>query len=470
MVKRVSFFLLLFLGIALAGCSNPTFCSTPYILSGGDCCLDTNKDTICDNTQKIPDEDQQPSALVPVSRDPTAIISPRSSSQQTTSEGVLLTVTTDDDPFLGNETSAISFVVFGDYVDATTQRFHQELLPVLLERYGNRMKYVFRNYPEINNDNALLAAEASECADAQGKFWDYHDALFHYSHRLTLSLLRRIATDQGLDVDAFETCLFSHRFKDEVLQDRQDGTAAGAIRVPTFFINNRKLLGLKSLETFDAVFQDLLSSEIQQERGKILTAHSTGVAYALLEGPAALDPSLSNSPYSNRLELIDAQFTVTATDITPEDSGTSRDTATLTATYTSKSPALQGKDTYTLALTSLLSEGVSHSFYGGVGIHVPVHGNSGIGTRYLPRSDAYLTLWGLANVSKNDELLAEDALVHFMITKGIRDEKNQLLSEQDEQDIEAYLLVSGPSKDKPLRGITQGFLYLFWPDLNLREL
>src|SRR3989338_1022862 len=144
------------------------------------------------------------------------------------------------------------------------QRFHKEVLPQIMETYGDKIRYVFRNFPELNNEQAQLAAEASECADEQGNFWEYHDYLFAHNTRLTLSSLRQVAVETGLDLDAFEACFFSHRFK----------------------------------------------GELQAERGTTLSAQSTGLSYIILPGPAASEPTITNSPYSNHLELVDAVFSV----------------------------------------------------------------------------------------------------------------------------------------------------------------
>lgn len=467
MVKNIfPFFLpLLFLGFLISGCS-PTFCSTPYILSGGDCCLDKNEDAICDARQELPSDEQE--EYVQTASQEQERERPATQQQPlTTEEGILLTVDPDDDPVQGNAYAEVFILEFGDYADERSQRFHKEVLPKILQAYGTKIKYVFRNFPETNNEQAQLSAEASECADEQKKFWDYHERLFAQSHRLTLSSLRQMAMETGLDMDAFEACLFSHRYKSEVLADKEDGLVAGVSSTPTFFINNKKVIGFKPFEKFDEVFRDIFYEELQAERGTTITATPVGLAYAILPGPAALEPSVTGSPYSNHLELVDAVFSVSATDITPRDSGTSQDTAALSVTYSSKHPLLTGKDIYTITLQHLLTEGVSHSFFGGVGTQVDLHGNTGVGTRYLPRSTVYLTLWGAADVKKNGKPFIEDALVHFMITPGIRNEKHILLSAQEDTDIEAYLLVS--ARDKTSLPFDGGFLHLFWPEVHLGQ-
>ena len=470
MVKRAFSYLaiILFLGLFLTGCT-PTFCSTPYILSGGDCCLDKNQDAICDEQQDLSPEEREEYASPLVSASSPKTTSPSlSTTLKTDDEGVVLTIDPDDDPSQGNVNSDVLLIAFGDYSDSGMQRFHKEVLPQIMETYGDKIRYVFRNFPELNNEQAQLAAEASECADEEGKFWDYHNYLFAHNTRLTLSSLRQVAVETGLDLDAFEACFFSHRFKDEVQADKEEGLSYGVAHSPTFFLKNQKIVGYKAYDKFDILFQDIFYKELQAERGTTINAQSTGLSYIILPGPAALEPSITNSPYSNSLELVDAVFSVSATDITARDSATSLDQASLSATYSSKRGNLgSNRDIYTITLTDLLTEGVSHSFFGGVGLEVPIHGNTGVSTRYLPRSTTYLTLWGLGTLSKNGQVLAENSFMHFMVTRGIRDSQNNLLSEEEETDIEAYLLISPPEGTTlPFEG---NFLYLYWPDVNLRQ-
>src|SRR3989344_1444711 len=114
MVKRAfPFFLLtIFLALFLLGCS-PTFCSTPYILSDNGCCLDKNKDNLCDAQQDLSDADKKPSAQ-PLALVDTPQASPDPSEQDflLTNEGILLTVHPDDDPSQGNTASDALFIVF----------------------------------------------------------------------------------------------------------------------------------------------------------------------------------------------------------------------------------------------------------------------------------------------------------------------------------------------------------------------
>ncbi len=467
MVKRA--FLLVFFLLAatvfLGGCS-PTFCSTPYILSDGDCCLDKNSDTICDAQQDISSE-REDSALAQPQQErnlSSGVLSPK-----TTREGIIYTISADDDPFLGNPEADVVLVEFGDYIDKNSQRFQHELLPQLLELYGTKIKYVYRNYPDASNEYAQLAAEASECAREQGKFWEYHELLFANTYHITPSNIHRFAGDLGLNTVQFSQCLTVEKYRAEVEGDRADGSAASVPYAPTFFINNKRIVGFKTLDKFKAIFDELFYDDLRLERGTIITSRSSADAYRILEGPAVLGDQPPLSPYSNRLEIADATFVVSAEDLTPRDSLTSLDSASLNVTYIARSSDEFSRDTYHITLTSLLFEGVSHSYFGGVATDISLYGNTGIGTRYLPRTRASLALWGLADIYQNDQLVAADQFIHFAIVQGVRDDHNNILQQSEATDVEAYLLVSGKDSSNSLSFFSDGYLYLFWPDVNLRQ-
>ncbi|GEM_PF-1228239 len=468
MVKRAFPFLffVVFLGVLLNGCS-PTFCSTPYILSNGDCCLDKNADDICDQQQDLylNEREEYASAQPQEERN----LSSGTPSPKTTREGIIYTVSADDDPFLGNPDADVVLVEFGDYVDKNSQRFQHELLPQLLELYGTKIKYVYRNYPAVSNQYAQLAAEASECAREQDKFWEYHELLFANTYHITPSNIYRFAEEIGLNIAQFSQCLTVEKYRAEVEHDRADGSAANVPYTPTFFINNKRVVGFKTLDKFKEIFDELFYDDVRLERGTTITARSSTDAYRILEGPAVLEDQTPLSPYSNRLEVAEASFVISAQDLTPRDGPTSLDVASLNVTYVARPSTGFLRDAYRIALTSLLSEGVSHSYFGGVATDISLYGNTGIGTRYLPRTRASLALWGLADIYQNDRLVASDQFVHFVIVQGIRDEHNNILQHSEETDVEAYLLVSGKDHDNSLSFFDGGYLYLFWPDVNLRQ-
>jgi len=128
----------------------------------------------------------------------------------------------------------------------------------VLSAYGDRIRFVYRNFPLGNHPNARPAAEAAQCANEQGKFWPYHDRLFGDQRRLSEDELKRTAADLGLDAPRFNACVDSHKYKDVVDADIRDGEEAGVTGTPAFFVNGRLLSGAQPYEAFKRVIDEEL--------------------------------------------------------------------------------------------------------------------------------------------------------------------------------------------------------------------
>jgi Na+/H+ antiporter NhaA len=114
----------------------------------------------------------------------------------------------------------------------------------LRERFGDRLRYVFRHVPLVDvHPHARLAAEAAEAAGAQGRFWEMHDRLFAGQDRLTAADLLEHAAAAGLDVPRFARDLGSSRFARRVEEDVESAEASGVTGTPTFFVNGRRHTG-----------------------------------------------------------------------------------------------------------------------------------------------------------------------------------------------------------------------------------
>ncbi|PRY48416.1 Na+/H+ antiporter NhaA [Geodermatophilus tzadiensis] len=114
----------------------------------------------------------------------------------------------------------------------------------LRERFGDRLRYVFRHVPLADvHPHARLAAEAAEAAAAQGRFWELHDRLFAEQDRLTPGDLLEHAAAVGLDVVRFSRDLGSGRYARRVQQDVESAEASGVEGTPTFFVGDRRHAG-----------------------------------------------------------------------------------------------------------------------------------------------------------------------------------------------------------------------------------
>src|SRR5207247_2982077 len=110
-----------------------------------------------------------------------------------------------------------------------------------------RVKLSFRDFPVRSlHPQAEAAAEAARCAEEQGKFWEYHDALFADQSKLDAAGLASTARSLGLDEKSFQSCQASGKFKAQIDTDLRDGSKAGVEGNPGFFVNGVFINGSQS--------------------------------------------------------------------------------------------------------------------------------------------------------------------------------------------------------------------------------
>lgn len=172
-------------------------------------------------------------------------------------------VSQDDDPFVGAEDAPVTIIAFEDFQCPFCQRFNWEVMPRLKRLYidTGKAKFVFRDFPLSHlHPMAQKAAEAAECADEQGKFWEYHDILFEKQNFLSVDNMKEWAAKEGLNSEQFNECLDSGAMEGEVLRDQTDGRRAGASSTPTIFINGVPIKGLYQSK----VYEDLIEHELSR--------------------------------------------------------------------------------------------------------------------------------------------------------------------------------------------------------------
>ncbi len=96
----------------------------------------------------------------------------------------------------------------------------------------------------------IAEAEAAECADEQGKFWEYHDKLFENQQALDAASLKQHAKDLGLDTTVFDNCLDNGDMASEVQKDFQDGQGHSVSGTHTFFVNGQNIVGAQPFSVF----------------------------------------------------------------------------------------------------------------------------------------------------------------------------------------------------------------------------
>ena len=182
-------------------------------------------------------------------------------------------VSLDDDPVKGNPNAPVTVIEFSDFQCPFCSRFYQQTLSSLQENYidTGKIKFVYRDLPLDNlHPNARTAAIAAECADEQGKFWEYHNVLFEKqaewqslasSEFATTS--EQYAADLGLQAASFESCMQSQGIADEVNKDSLEAARYGVTGTPTFFIGKEKdgftkLVGAQPYSAFQAAIDEQL--------------------------------------------------------------------------------------------------------------------------------------------------------------------------------------------------------------------
>ena len=159
------------------------------------------------------------------------------------------------DHIRGPADALVTLVEYGDYECP----YCGKAFPVVKEiqrRMKDQLQFVFRNFP-VNtiHEHAGVAAQAAECAAAQGKFWEMHDLLYEHQEDLDDVDLRQYALKIGLEIYRFEADMSSERFARRVREDFRSGIRSGVNGTPTFFINEIRYNGDHTLEAMQAALE-----------------------------------------------------------------------------------------------------------------------------------------------------------------------------------------------------------------------
>jgi protein-disulfide isomerase len=165
-------------------------------------------------------------------------------------EAVLtMPVSEDRDHIQGPADAAVTLVEYGDYECP----YCGAAYPILKEvqtRMGERLRFVFRNFPiSTSHPYAEQAAEAAEAAAVQGRFWQMHDLLYENQKHLGDEDLRSYAQRLELDQDRFDKELAEHVHAERVYEDFMSGVRSGVNGTPTFYVNGVRYDDDYDLET-----------------------------------------------------------------------------------------------------------------------------------------------------------------------------------------------------------------------------
>jgi len=144
------------------------------------------------------------------------------------------------DHAIGPASAAVTVVEYGDfecpYCAQAAPGIH-----LMLKRYGGDVRFVFRHFPLDVHPHAIIAAEASEAAGTQGRFWEMHDLLFRKQARLERGELDRYARDVGLDLARYALEMDGHVHLTRIEADRRTGRQGGVRRTPGLYVNGLML-------------------------------------------------------------------------------------------------------------------------------------------------------------------------------------------------------------------------------------
>jgi protein-disulfide isomerase len=169
-----------------------------------------------------------------------------------------LDVSLDDDPSIGPADAPITIVEFSDFNCPYCRKWQQETFPALMASYPGQIHFVYRDFP-VTSQESYIAAQAAECAGDQGKYWEFHNALFSGKHGLGTDAYTQYAKEIGIDGQSLLDCISSGKYADEVQADAAYAASLGATGTPTFFINGLPFVGAQPL----ANFKQVIDSELQ---------------------------------------------------------------------------------------------------------------------------------------------------------------------------------------------------------------
>ena len=143
----------------------------------------------------------------------------------------------------GERGAELELIMFGDF-QCPFCLGAQSIIRRVRERLGERLVFGFRHLPiPERHPLAPTAAQASESAAAQGRFWEYHDELFKAQPKLSRETMLAVGRDLGLDAERMATEIDSEAHAERIARDQASAERSGATGTPTFFANGKHHFG-----------------------------------------------------------------------------------------------------------------------------------------------------------------------------------------------------------------------------------
>lgn len=165
-----------------------------------------------------------------------------------------------DDPAIGNENALVTIVEFSDFECGFCQK-QEKILKQILENFGNKVKLIWKDYPESEfSSPSFQAAVAARCASQQNEFWPYHDLLFSKNGDFSKKTFIDLAEKLKLKLDEFKECLINNDAKILIQNNIKEANALNITGVPFIYVNDREIMGEVSYEELKGIIEKELES------------------------------------------------------------------------------------------------------------------------------------------------------------------------------------------------------------------
>jgi len=154
------------------------------------------------------------------------------------------------DHVFGSTTAPVKVIVYSDFACSFCAEFEDTLKQVRKD-FGDQVTIAFRHFPLSDLQiESMTAANASECAAEQGKFWEMHDLLFEQNKtgKLSLDQIKENAIDLGLKKEQFNQCLDSQKYNEKIVAEQQEAKSFNVNGTPTTFVNGEMVIGANPYE------------------------------------------------------------------------------------------------------------------------------------------------------------------------------------------------------------------------------
>jgi protein-disulfide isomerase len=194
-------------------------------------------------------------------------------------------------PNSGSEKAPVTLIEFSDFQCSFCWRFWKDTLPLIKEKYiqTGKVRFFYHHFAMFGKPS-ILAAQASECAREQGKFWSYHDKLFSQTRAplaFTEAMLKIYARELAMETKAFYQCVNSQKYADRVEAESAMSIMLGIRGTPAFFLNQQLLAGAQPFQVFETAIENELGKPRKQggQSSSAVNPPSGPKRSALTQGP-----------------------------------------------------------------------------------------------------------------------------------------------------------------------------------------